>query len=174
MGSAWDCGAASMPDATHVVVPFGGNVTCTINNNDNQPALHLRKTVTNDNGGSALAAAWTLTATGTGANPSNLSGSTPVDSGAGFKTDTYALGESGPGNYTAGAWDCGAASMPDATHVTVPLGANVTCTINNTDNPPHLRLRKTVTNNNGGSAAATDWTLTATGPTPLSGSTPVD
>jgi hypothetical protein len=142
---------------------LGGNVTCTINNDDNVPQLHLRKTITNDNGGTAAATDWTLTATGAAASPTNLSGSTPVDSGASFKTDTYALGESGPANYTAGAWNCGAATMPDATHVTVPLGGNVTCTINNNDNPPGLHLRKTVTNNNGGTAAATDWTLTATG-----------
>ncbi len=122
-----------MPDATHVTVPLGGNVTCTINNNDNAPALHLRKTITNDNGGGAAAIDWTLTATGTGASPTNLSGTTPVDSTATFKADTYALGESGPTGYTAGAWNCGAASMPDATHVTVPLGGNVTCTINNND-----------------------------------------
>ena len=175
---AWNCGAATMPDATHVTVPLGGNVTCTITNDDNAPALHLRKTVTNDNGGSALATAWTLTATGTGGSPSNLSGSTPVDSGSSFKADTYALGESGPANYTAGAWNCGAATMPDATHVTVPLGGNVTCTITNDDNAPALHLRKTVTNDNGGSALATAWTLTATGtggsPSNLSGSTPVD
>src|SRR5204862_537383 len=94
--------------------------------------------------------------------PSNLSGATPVDSGATFKADTYALAEiNGPANYTAGAWDCGAATMPNATHVTVPLGGNVTCTINNNDNPPQLHLRKTITNDNGGGASAADWTLTA-------------
>jgi hypothetical protein len=123
-----------MPTATSVTVPFGGNVTCTINNNDNAPALHLRKTITNDNGGGAANTDWTLTATGTGATPTNLSGSTPVDSGATFKADTYTLGESGPSGYTPGAWNCGAATMPTATSVTVPFGGNVTCTINNNDN----------------------------------------
>ena len=68
--------------SAHVTVGLGQDVTCTIVNNDNAPALHLRKTVTNDNGGTAVATAWTLTATGTGGSPSNLSGSTPVDSGA--------------------------------------------------------------------------------------------
>jgi len=126
---------------------------CTITNDDNAPQLHLRKTVTNDNGGTALNTAWTLTAIGTGGSPTNLSGSTPVDSGATFKADTYALAESGgPSGYTAGAWDCGAATMPDATHVTVPFGGNVTCTINNNDNAPALHLRKIVTNDNGGTA----------------------
>ncbi len=77
-----------------------------------------------------------------------------MDSGATFKADTYALAESGgPSGYTAGAWNCGAARMPDATNVTVPLGGNVTCTINNNDNAPTLHLRKTVTNDNGGTAA---------------------
>ncbi len=100
----------------------------------------------NDNGGTALNTAWTLTATGALAIPTNLSGSTPVDSGAGFKADTYALAETGgpATGYTAGAWNCGAATMPDVTHVTVPLGGNVTCTIINDDIPPRLIVNKVV------------------------------
>jgi hypothetical protein len=172
---AWSCGTATMPDATHVTVPLGGDVTCTINNNDNPPQLHLRKTITNDNGGTASITDWTLTATGTLASPTNLSGTTPVDSSTTtFKADTYALAEiNGPSGYTAGAWSCGTATMPNATHVTVPLGGNVTCTINNNDNPPALHLRKLVVNGASGTALATDWTLTA-GPNGISGSTPVD
>ena len=48
-------------------------------------------------------------------------------------------------------------------------GGDVTCTINNNDQPAQLTLVKTVTNDNGGTAVPTDWTLTATGPTPISG-----
>ena len=114
--------------------------TCTITNNDNAPALHLRKTVTNDNGGAALATAWTLTATGTGGTPTNLSGSTPVDSGATFKADTYTLAETGgpASGYTAGSWSCVVTNTQTPVAVTnsqvaVGLGANVTCTINNDD-----------------------------------------
>ena len=44
-----------------------------------------------------------------------------------------------------------------------------TCTITNNDIAPSLTLNKIVTNDNGGTAAATDWTLTATGPTTISG-----
>ena len=87
----------------------------------------------------------------------------PVDySGAGgFDLDvnagTYALSESaGPAGYTAGSFDCGPS-------VTLALGESKTCTINNNDNTAHLKLVKTVTNDNGGTAAATDWTLTADG-----------
>lgn len=156
-------------------ISAGQTKTCTVTNNDNEPALHLRKTVTNDNGGTALVSAWTLSATGTAVSPTNLSGKTPVDSGMGFKADTYALAETGgPSGYTAGTWNCGSAAMPDATHVTVPLGGNVTCTINNDDNAPALHLRKVVVNDDGGTSEATAWTLSASGPTPLSGTTPVD
>src|SRR5258706_14865997 len=82
-----------------------GILTCTINNNDNAPQLHLRKTITNDNGGTASVTDWTLTATGTVQSPTNLSGTTPVDSTASFKADTYALAEiNGPAGYTPGAW----------------------------------------------------------------------
>ena len=38
--------------------------------------------------------------------------------------------------------------------MTVPLGGNVTCTINNDDQPATLTLVKTVTNDNGGTAGA--------------------
>ena len=62
--------------------------------------------MTNDNGGTALPADWTLTATGTG-SPTNLSGTTPVDSGAGFKADTYTLAEiDGPAGLHGLALDC--------------------------------------------------------------------
>src|SRR4029077_17315558 len=174
---AWSCDGGTL-DGNKVTVGLGQSATCTINNNDNAPALHLRKTVVNDNGGTALATAWTLTATGTGNAPSNLSGSTPVDSGPSFNADTYTLAESGgPSGYTPGAWSCDGGTL-DGNKVTVGLGQSATCTINNNDNAPSLHLRKSVVNDNGGTAAATDWTLTATGtgnaPTNLSGSTPVD
>jgi len=144
----------------------GQTATCTITNDDTVPALHLRKTITNDNGGNAQATDWTLSATGTGGSPTNLSGSTPVDSDSTFQTDTYALAEAnGPSGYQAGAWDCGSADMPDATHVTVPLGAEITCTINNNDIPAHLIVIKHVINNNGGNKVAGDFTTTISGVT---------
>ena len=151
-----------------MTVGLGQDVTCTINNDDNVPALHLRKTVTNDNGGLELKEAWTLTATGTVVSPTNLSGSTPVNSTSGFKADTYLLAESGPSGYTPSAWSCvltGTQTPVTVTtaHVTVGLGQDVTCTINNDDNAPKLTLVKVVENLDVGDALATDWTLTAAG-----------
>src|SRR5204863_486831 len=54
-------------------------------------------------------------------------------------------------------------------NVTVVAGQNKTCTLTNNDQTAHLTLVKTVTNNNGGTAVATDFTLSAAGPTPVSG-----
>jgi hypothetical protein len=120
-------------------IAAGDKKTCTITNDDIPPKLRLRKTVTTDNGGTALPTAWTLTATGALASPTNLSGTTPVDSGTSFKADTYTLGESGgPSGYTAGAWSCvltGTATPVTVTDskVVVGLGQDITCTINNDD-----------------------------------------
>ena len=54
----------------------------------------------------------------------------------------------------------------------MPPGGNVTCTITNTAIAPKLTLVKTVDNGTtGATTPATAWTLTATGPTPISGTT---
>ncbi|MGB4967682.1 MAG: hypothetical protein WBO35_05790, partial [Candidatus Saccharimonadales bacterium] len=142
----------------------GQNYTCTITNNDNKPSLTLLKTVTNNNGGTLNASAWNLSATG----PTSLSGSTPVNSGSNFKAGTYTLGETGPSGYTASAWTCTGGTQNGNT-ITLELGQSATCTIDNDDTAPSLTLVKNVSNLWGGTAVATDWALTATGPTPLSG-----
>ncbi len=141
----------------------GANVTCTITNDDQPAHLTLVKTVTNDNGGTAVPTAWTLAAAG----PTPISGTT----GSGAVTNatvnagTYALSESGgPAGYAAGSWSCTAGTLTGASLV-LPLGVSATCTINNNDQAATLTLVKTVTNDNGGTAVPTDWTLTAAGPT---------
>ena len=165
---AWSCTAGTLTGAS-LVLPLDACATCTINNNDQQAHLTLVKTVTNDNGGTALPTAWTLAAAG----PTPLSGATgsaavtnvPVNAGS------YPLSESGgPAGYTAGAWSCTGGTVT-AGAVAVVLGADVVCTINNNDQPATLTLVKTVTNNNGGTAVPTAWTLAAAGPTPISGVT---
>jgi len=132
-------------------------------------ALHLRKVVVNTNGGTAHETDWTLSAVG----PTPLSGTTPVDSDASFSAGTYTLSESGgPLGYTPSAWSCSPVAAI-GTQITVPAGQDVTCTITNWNNIPSLTLIKNVVNSGGGTAQAIDWTLSAAGPTPLSGTTPV-
>jgi hypothetical protein len=70
-----------------------------------------------------------LNATG----PTLLSGTTPVDSGAGFLAGTYTLSESGPTGYTASAWVC-VGGTQNGSQITVSLGESATCTITNDDN----------------------------------------
>ena len=170
--SAWDCVGGTQNGAS-ITLGLDQEATCTITNNDNPPALHLRKVVVNDNGGTATVANFTLTADGTNGN--DISGTSPVDSGAGLKADTFALSETSPAGYTASAWNCVGGTQNGAS-ITLGLGQEATCTITNNDVPPQLHLRKVVVNDNGGTALATAWTLTANGTdsNDLSGSTPVD
>ena len=116
-----------------------------------------------------MPSAWTLSATG----PTSISGSTgsAAVTNASVNAGTYALAESGgPAGYAPGGWSCTAGTLTGSSLV-LALGQSATCTINNNDQPAQLTLVKTVTNDNGGTAVPTAWTLSATGPTSISGST---
>src|SRR6185503_5244190 len=112
---------------------------------------------------------FTLSANG----PTPISGTSPVDSDSTFDAGTYALSETTVAGYTASAWAC-AGGAQSGSNITVGLGQSATCTITNTDNPPALHLRKVVVNDNGGTATVANFTLSANGPTPISGTSPVD
>jgi hypothetical protein len=115
----------------------------------------------NDNGGTALATDFTLTATG----PTPLSGAGGATSGASFDQGTYSLSETNLAGYSASDWSCvtnGGAPVSGGS-ITLGLGDSATCTITNDDIAPSLTLNKIVINDNGGSAAESAWTLTANG-----------
>lgn len=117
------------------------------------PGTHLRlvKLVRNDGGGGASETGWTLRATGAATeSPTNLAGTTPVDSGASFKPDIYALSEEYTGEnpevaagYSASEWSCADSGtgqpveVMEGSTVTVRTGDDITCTIVNTYSPPH-------------------------------------
>jgi hypothetical protein len=155
-----------------VVIATGETVTCTITNNDAGPSLTLNKVTTYTHGGTRPESDWTLTATGALASPSNLSGpgaagSTDVVSGAGFKADTYTLGETGSyTGYTNGAsYSCvknGAAPVL-GNSIALGIGDVAVCTITNTDVAPSLTLNKITSYTHGGSRPESNWTLTANG-----------
>jgi uncharacterized repeat protein (TIGR01451 family) len=149
-GFSGDCNSSGS-----VTVTAGATVTCTLTNDDQAPALHLRKVVINDNGGTALATDWTLTATG----PTSLSGTTPVDSGSGFSAGTYSLSESGPSGYSTTGYAC-VGGTQSGQSITLGLGQSATCTITNDDIAPQLIVIKHVINDNGGTAVAGDFTMT--------------
>ena len=64
------------------------------------------------------------------------------------------------------AWSCVGGTQTGSS-VALALGESATCTITNDDQPAHLTLVKNLVNNNGGTASATDFTLSAAGPTPI-------
>jgi uncharacterized repeat protein (TIGR01451 family) len=128
--------------------------------------LTLVKTVTNDNGGTAATSAFTLSAAGT-TSISGVSGNASVTN-VSVVPGTYALSETNVTGYVASAWSCTSGTLSGSS-LTLTSGQSATCTINNNDVQPRLTLVKTVTNDNGGLATTTSVTLSATGPTNISG-----
>jgi uncharacterized repeat protein (TIGR01451 family) len=116
--------------------------------------LRLRKQVVNDDGGSAAADEFTLTAAGTNTFSGTTGVTSIVDPG------DHALSETGPDGYIADRWTCDVAAVT-ADVVTIAAGESVTCTIVNDDQPVDLELTKT----DGGVTAVAggdpfDYTLT--------------
>ncbi|TXK15967.1 DUF11 domain-containing protein [Microbacterium wangchenii] len=169
-----------------VNVPLGYRVQCTFVNQDAQ--LTLLKTVVNDDGGSATADEWDLTATPAtlaGLTPTTVAGSEEVvaESIIQLRPDhVYTLTESTVEGYEfsrlqqrVGEEWVDVEANPDPAgyprqnadgdwEVTVPaLGGPVYRFVND-DIAPTLTLVKEVVTDTGGSAVATDWTLTATTP----------
>ncbi|KAF1718826.1 hypothetical protein CSC76_18545, partial [Pseudoxanthomonas mexicana] len=166
--STWSCvkngGAAVSANSISLV---GNDVaTCTITNNDQAATLTLVKTVVNDNGGTATVTSFPLTATG----PTTITGvsGTATVTNRSVNAGVYTLSEVTAAGYTAGAWSCTAGTL-SGSQLTLANGQNATCTITNNDQPATLTLIKQVDNTGGGTAVASDWTLTAAGPTVASG-----
>lgn len=165
---SWSCGGDDILDPTpEVVVPPGGTLTCTVDNEAISPTLTLVKDVV---GGTASPEDWTLRAQG----PSAIAG--PSGSDAVTRQEVrigqYALSEEGgPDGYRSDGWACDGADL-DGDVVTIDLAASVTCTVTNVGpvapTAPTLTLVKDVV---GGPASAQDWTLTAAGPQTLTGTT---
>jgi hypothetical protein len=159
--SAWSCEGGTQ-DGANITLAAGQSATCTITNDDQTAHLKLVKIVTNDNGGTAKTTDFTLSANG----PTSISGAGGAESDV--NAGSYALSETSVPGYTASAWSCDGGTQNGA-NITLGVGQSATCTITNNDQAAHLKLVKTVTNNNGGTAVPANWTLSANGPTPISG-----
>ncbi len=155
-----------------ITLDGGAGATCTVVNTDQPARLTLRKVVDPGSSGSTKTPAdWTLTA-----SPNGIPGQPPVSgNGADGVTDqavsagSYTLGEQGPAGFTAGTWTCTGGTL-DGTTLTLALDDAATCTITNTARVPTLTLVNRVDNGTtGGTAQPTDWTLSATGSTTISG-----
>jgi hypothetical protein len=161
----WTCVGVSLEAGNKVTLAAGVSATCTITHDDVAPVLTLEKQVTNDNGGTAQPSGFLLTATG----PSTVSGNGTVASGASFLAGSYTLSSSTLPGYSAGAWSCVGATLGPGDAISLGIGESAVCSITDDDVAPSLTLVAQVFNDNAGTAAAAAFTLTATGPTPISG-----
>lgn len=136
------------------------------------PHLTIIWQYVNDNGGSntsgggEIAFSSDMSIPGTGhANFYTLGGLNPSIPAGGT---TFAIS---PGWYSAsgpGVSNYNRVTSSDCVG-TIAAGESKTCTITYDDIAPNLTLVNIVANNNGGTATTTDWTLSATGPTSISG-----
>ncbi len=141
-GTAFTTPALSAGLATYELV---NTVTCT-------SELKLVKNVTNDDGGTAVPADWTLYYGATG-----IASGTTVTVAPG----AYALSESTVAGYAPRATTpLSCTTGLSGTTVTVPVATTVVCTFFNDDIAPTLSLEKIVVGADG--VAPTNWTLTAT------------
>jgi prealbumin domain-containing protein len=131
------------PDCSGSIVT-GLTKTCYITNDDKAPSLTLNKVVVNDNGGTKLESAWTLTANGGAAGSLSgpgAAGNADVVSGPTFKAGTYALSEAlsppdaNNGGYQASAWVCTGTGTQSGSSITLGLNQSAVCTITNDDKP---------------------------------------
>jgi len=131
-------------------VAVGETVTCTFTNTKNV-TLTLVKTVTNDNGGNAVANDFQAKIDGN---------NVPWSIAQIVSASSHTASETTLAGYSASSWggDCTAGGI-----VSLSPGENKTCTITNNDNPPSLTLNKILVKDNGGTASESDWTLTADG-----------
>src|SRR2546423_4542670 len=124
--------------------------------------LIVIKHVVNDNGGSATASQFTMTINGVTATGGNsFPGAESPGTNKEVTPGSYNVTETGPSGYSASASaDCSG---------TIALGQTKTCTITNNDQAAHLTVIKHVINDNGGTAKASQFTMTINGVTATRG-----
>ena len=147
------------------VIAAGQSLTCTFTNDDIPPAmLTVIKTVINDDGGTAVASDFTMDVIGTNPSlasfPGDAAGTTiTLDAGP------FSVTETGPAGYTP--------SQSANCNGVIAAGQSLTCTFTNDDIPPALlTVIKTVINDDGGTAVASDFTMDVIGTNPSLASFP--
>jgi uncharacterized repeat protein (TIGR01451 family) len=153
-----DSGTQTTAATATIDLDPGETVTCTYTNK-RQPRLTVIKHVVNDNGGTAVASAWTMNVAGP--TPLSFAGAESPGTTNTVTAGSYTVTESGgPAGYTLSySGDCNASGQ-----VTVALGQSKTCTLTNNDVGAKLVVIKHVVNDNGGTAVAGDFSMTVDDP----------
>ncbi len=134
--------------------------TCTITNDDiesggTSPTLVVIKHVINDNGGAQAAGNFTMSVTGTNVMPGSVFEGNEVGTTVTLDAGEYSVAETGPNGYDSFLSSTCSGNITD--------GQLVTCTIINDDRTASLVVIKHVINDNSGTSAADDFTITVTG-----------
>src|SRR5207247_2170830 len=137
----------------------GETRTCTIVNHDVQPKLIVIQHVINDNGGTATAAGFTMSVTGSSPSPASFPGAESSGTTVALDAGSYSVSASSVAGYTqtSASADCSG---------TIALAETTTCTIVNDDVQPKLIVIEHVINDNGGTALAGAFTMSVTGSSP--------
>ena len=162
----WTCTNGVTVTNSTINVAKGASTTCTVVNATAK--LIIIKHVENNSGGSAVAGDFTLSFSpgGGNADTSDPGAEAPGTTYWVHPDTEYTVTESGPANYTGSTVCAG----QNTNKVTPTANTTVTCTVTNDDNPGTLTLVKVLDNGTTGSTYTLhDFTLTANGPTPVSG-----
>lgn len=153
-----DCSGAA-GSGTTVNLVAGQSYVCTITNDDIAPELTVIKTVVNDHGGLAVASDFTMTVNGTDVVSSPFPGAAgPTGTTVTLDAGQYSVQES-MGSF-AGQY---ASSFSADCSGTIGIGETATCTVTNDDIAPQLTVIKVVTNDDNGTAVASEFTINITG-----------
>lgn len=169
--TAWSLSMNDYLNSSTVVASSDQFETNTSNNTSNvqitpNAELVVVKQVVNDDGGDATLSDFVVfsDAGGLSFDAGTSVGTTTTYTAATVYVPpgTYSLTEVDMDGYTEGSWSCTVgtvASAFDAGSVTLAFGEQTICTIINDDIAPVLTLAKTVTNDDGGILADTDFAL---------------
>src|SRR6266545_396508 len=133
----------------------GENLTCTFTNTRQAAHLIVIKHVVNDNGGTAVASAFTMSVTGSSPSPASFAGAESPGTTVTLSPGSYSVSETGPSGYSSSfSADCSGS---------IAAGQTKTCTVTNDDQAATLIVIKHVINDNGGTVTAADFTLDSGG-----------
>ena len=152
-----DCGSKGSvnPGTGHAFsVAYGDRVVCTITNT-RKATLTVIKHVINDNGGGKNAGNFAISVTGSNPSPASFNGAESPGTSVAIGPGAYNVTETEDPGY--------AASYSAGCSGNLPAGGSATCTITNNDKAPTLTVIKNVVNDNGGTAAASAFTMTING-----------
>jgi Prealbumin-like fold domain len=110
-----------------ITITAGGSATCTITNNDQAATLIVIKHVINDNGGSKVAADFTINVTGGSVSDDSFPGAESPGTTVTLNAGNYSVDESSDLGYTK--------TLGNDCSGTIANGASKTCTITNDDKP---------------------------------------